>query len=455
MAKKKSGKKIVIFSLIGVVLIALTLAAIFKKKEPIVTIQTEKVVRTNLTELVMANGKIQPVTQVHISAEVSGEIIELPVKEGQHVNKGDLLLKIKPDFYLAAVNQAKANYESSVAGKAQSMAGLEKATADFKRNEELFNHKLLSESDYIGFKAAFDVAKAQLDGAVHMVDVAKAAVDSAQDSLDKTTIVAPLSGTISKLNSQLNERVLGTVQNAGTDIMIIADLNVMEARVDIGEMDVVLIKPGQNVRLEVDSFKDRKFSGVVTDVANSSEGLDSAMAASSSSTSQEATKFQVRIRIKEKETFRPGMSVTGEIETRSSSNTLAVPFASVTGRPPKPKSSKTNSVVASVTGTNTSKADTNVSSVAQSDNISTNATADKKTVDAKKTLDVVFVVDGDHVKMVPVKTGISDETRWEIVDGLKEGDEIVSGGFRAISRDLDDGKKIKKGVADAEEKKQL
>src|ERR1019366_488454 len=122
-------------------------------------------------------------------------------------------------------------------------------------------HKLLSESDYVGFKAAFDVAKAQLDGAVHLVDVAKAAVDSAQDSLDKTTIAAPLTGTISKLNSQLNERVLGTVQNAGTDIMIIADLNVMEARVDIGEMDVVLIKPGQNVRLEVDSFKDRKFSG--------------------------------------------------------------------------------------------------------------------------------------------------------------------------------------------------
>ncbi len=452
MSKSNKGKKIIIFTVIGVALVALTLTAIFRKKEPIITVQTEKVVRTNLTELVMANGKIQPVTQVHISAEVSGEIIELAVKEGQHVNKGDLLLKIKPDFYLAAVNQAKAGYESSIASKAQAVANLERAAADFKRNEELFNRKLLSESDYIGFKAAFDVAKAQLDGAVHQVDVAKAAVDSAQDSLDKTTIAAPLSGTVSKLNSQLNERVLGTVQNAGTDIMIIADLNVMEARVDIGEMDVVLIKPGQNVRLEVDSFKDRKFNGVVTDVANSSEGSDS-LTASASSATQEATKFQVRIRIKEKETFRPGMSVTGEIETRSSSNTLAVPFASVTGRPPKTKSTKTNSVAAAA-GTNTSKADTNAPLIVKADVASTNAPADKKPGDAKKNLDVVFVVEGDHVKMVPVKTGISDETRWEIVEGLKEGEEIVSGGFRAISRDLDDGKKIKKGAADAEEKKQ-
>ena len=444
MATRKKGRKLIVFSIIGVVLVALTVAAIFHKSEPVITVQTEKVFRTNLVELVMANGRIQPVMQVHISPEVSGEIIALPVKEGQHVNKGDLLLKIKPDFYTAAVNQAKAGYESALAGLATATANLEKADADFKRNKELFDNKLISEADYVGFKTAKDIADAQLNSAHHQVESAKAAVASAQDSLDKTTIVAPLTGTVSKLNSQLGERVLGTVQNAGTDIMIIADLNEMEARVDIGEMDVVLIQPGQNVRLEVDAFKDKKFSGVVTDVANSSEGLNApGSLGSSSSTGQEATKFQVRVRIKEKENFLPGMSVTAEIETRSRTNVLAVPFASVTARPPKNSGQKTNSLSPASVQTNLVAANSPTNAVAPG----------KKSADAKKNVDVVFVVEGDHVKMVPVKTGISDESRWEIVEGLKEGDEVVSGGFRAISRDLDDGKKVKKGGADMKEQK--
>jgi len=431
MANPKKRRKLIVFSLIGAGLLALTLLAVLGKKEPVITVQTEKVIRTNLVERVVANGKIQPVLQVHISPEVSGEIIELPVKEGQHVNKGDLLLKIKPDFYIAALNQARAGYESALAGEVTGEANVEKAEADFKRNKELFEHKLISDADFIGFKTAKDIAAAQLNSARHQVESAKASVASAQDSLDKTTIFSPLTGTVSKLNSQLGERVLGTVQNAGTDIMIIADLNVMEARVDIGEMDVVLIQPGQHARLEVDSFKDRSFNGLVTDVANSSEGLN-ALGSGGSSSAQEATKFEVRLRVQEKEMFRPGMSVTAEIETRSQTNTLAVPFASVTARPPRPRpkaaaGSKTNSVAAADPPTNAPA------------NSGTNSAA------AAKTVDVVFVVDGDHVKMVPVKTGLSDDTHWEIVEGLKEGDEIVSGDFRAISHDLDDGKKITKG----------
>jgi len=448
MANSKKRRKIIIFSAIGIVLLALTLVAVFRKKTPAITIQTEKVIRTNLTETVVANGKIYPVVQVHISPEVSGEIIELPVKEGQQVKKGDLLVKINPDIYIAALNQAKANYESSVAAKTSAEANLEKAQADYDRNETLFKQKLLSASDFIGFKAARNVAEAQLDSAIDQVNVAKANVASAEEELAKTTIVSPLDGTISKLNSQLGERVLGTVQNAGTDIMVVSDLTSMEARVDVGEMDVVLIQPGQNVKLEVDSFKDQKFSGTVTDVANSSEGLNS-LSAASSSTTQDATKFEIRIRITEKEFFRPGMSVTGEIETRCRTNVLAVPFASVTARPPKPapkpagNAPKTNTIAITRTATN----------MAMIDGHATNAV--KSTKDAGKTMDVVFVVDGDHVKMVPVKTGISDETRWEIMEGLKEGEEIVSGGFRAISRDLDDGTKIKKGIAGADAKNQL
>ena len=448
MANPKKRKKIITFSIIGAVLLALLLTAILRKKEPAITVQTDKVARRNITELVVANGKIYPVTQVHISPEVSGEIIVLAVKEGQYVHKGDLLLKILPDVYLAAVNQAKANYESSQAGKTQAVANLEKAEADFTRNQELFKRKLLSESDYVGFKVARDVAMAQVESADDQVNVAKAAVDSAQDSLNKTTITAPLDGTVTTLNSQLGERVLGTVQNAGTDIMVISDLSQMEARVDIGEMDVVLLQTGQKAKLEVDSFKDRKFDGVVTAVANSSKDLNASasLGGSSSSTSQAATQFQVRIRIMDNEQFRPGMSVSAEIETRARTNIITVPIASVTTRVIKAKTG------AGAGGARTNSVATNSPAMAGSDT-NTNKTG-KKADDKNKPVDVVFLVEGDHVKTVPVKIGISDDDFWEITDGLKEGDEIVTGNYSAISRSLDDGKKISKSSgADSEKPK--
>ena len=446
MAKPKNRRKLIVFSAIGLVLVILILLAIFKKREPVITVQTEKVAHHSLTNLVIANGKIQPVVQVTISPEVSGEIIELPVKEGQQVTNGEMLVKINPDIYIAAVNQTKANYESSLAAKASAEANLEKAQADYDRNLELFHQKLLSESDFIGFKSARNVARAQLDSAGDQVNVSKANVDSAEEQLSRTTIVSPLDGTISKLNSQLGERVLGTVQNAGTIIMIISDLNAMEARVDVGEMDVVGIKPGQKARLEVDAFKDRKFSGTVTDVASSSKdnNLTSAYSSSSSSQSQEATKFQVRIRLNDKESFRPGMSVSADIETDYRTNVLTVPLASVTTRLPKPPKKgdppKTG-------GTNTATIKSGTNATASSIDPTNSGLPDKKSA---KMLDVVFAVAGNHVDAVPVKIGICDDNYWEITDGLTNGQEIVSGGYRAISRDLDDGKKIKKGPATTE-----
>ena len=437
--RKGRGKFIIIFSIIGVIVLAVAMFVALRKKEPAISVQTEKVSRHTITETVIANGKIYPVLQVHISAEVSGEIIELPVKEGEFVHKDDLLLKINPKTPQAMLNQSKAGYESSRALITTSTASLEKAEADFKRNKELFDNKLISEADYIGFKVACDIARAQLESAGHSVELAKAAVDSAQDSLDKTRIAAPLDGTITKLNSQLGERVLGTVQNAGTEIMTISDLSQMEARVDIGEMDIVLLQAGQKAKLEVDSFKDKKFAGVVTAVANSSKDLNassSASALSGSSSGQSATQFQVRIRLTEGDQFRPGMSVSAEIETRTRTNTLAAPIASVTTRTVKAKSKKE---------TGAAKTNSVPTNAIASTGSATNSTKDdKKSDDKNKPVEVVFVIEGDHVKAVPVKIGISDDNFWEITDGLKEGDEIVTGGFKAIGRDLDDGKKISK-----------
>jgi HlyD family secretion protein len=465
MANSKKRRKVLIFSAIGLVLAGLATFALLHKREAVVTIQTEKVVRRNLTEIVTANGRIQPVVQVKISPEVSGEIIELPLKEGQCVQKGDLVVKIKPDFYIAQRNQSEASYRSSLAAKATAEANLRKAEADYKRNEGLVRNKLISDSAFDEVKAAYDVAKAQLTSAEDQVEVARALLASAEDSLSKTTIASPLTGTVSKLNCEVGERVLGTIQNVGTEIMTIADLNEMEARVDIGEMDVVLIAPGQNVRLEVDAFKDRKFVGTVTEIANSSENNGVTTTTSSSSGNQEATKFQVKIRVKEKEAFRPGMSVTAEIETRSRANVLSVPIASVTTRLPKePKVDAkkkgevkaaeldppaTNVTLSSATNsafTNTLALGTNAPGTEGTNN----SKADKK---APKPIEVVFVVEGERVKMVPVKIGISDDNYWEITQGLAEGQEVISGGYRAISRDLEDGKKIKRGPPPGEKDK--
>jgi HlyD family secretion protein len=440
--KSKSERKIILFSILGLVVVAGAVASRFVKGTPPILIATEKVTRRNITELVVANGKIEPVLQVKISPEVSGEIIELHVKEGQDVKKGDLLFKIKPDNYVAARNSAQANYNSAVANRETSRANLEKADLEYKRNDALFKEKLLSESDLLTAKTAFDVAKTTLDASVEQVSMAHAQVDTAEADLSKTTVYSPLTGTVSKLNSELGERVVGTAQYAGTEIMTLADLHVMEARVDIGEIDVPLIKMSEKASLEVDSFKDQKFNGLVTEIANSANNNDTSSAAATSSTSTEATKFQVRIRVTEKERFLPGMSVTANIESRYRTNVLSVPIQSVTTRLPA-----TNNPA---TGTNSSLA----AGVTNSPVASTNS-SDTNSVAAKKADEVVFVVEGDHVKMIPVKRGISDDNYVEITDGLREGQEVVSGGYKAINRDLEEGKKVLVNAAAAGQDKEI
>jgi HlyD family secretion protein len=407
-----------------------------RKKEPIVTVQTEKVTRRNITEIVVANGKIQPVLQVMINPEVSGEIIELPVKEGQTVKKGDLLVRIKPDNYRAIRNSSEANYRSALASKTLAEANLAKAQAEYKRNEELFRAKLVSDSQYIEAKTGFEVAKATVESSGHQADQAKASLAKAEDDLTKVTIVAPIDGTITKLKSQVGERVVGTAMMAGTEIMTVSNLDEMEARVDIGEIDVILIDVGQKAKLEVDAFRDREFHGTVTEIANAAKGSSSSPQSSSSSSggggsSQEATKFEVKIRVQEKEIFRPGMSVTSEIETRYRTNVLCVPIQSVTTRVPKDKAKKDDKAKDEKPPTMESK----------------------RKSETKKPAEIIFVLGSEFVKMKPVKRGISDDSYVEIIEGVEEGQEVVSGSYKAINRELEDGRKIKKGDPSKEVKK--
>ena len=403
----------------------------YKTRTLPIEIQTENVQRRNLTEVVVANGKIQPVLQVKISPEVSGEIIELPVKEGQQVKKGDLLLRIKPDYYLAMKRSAEASYQSALAGKNLAAANMKKAEIEFRRNEELFKIKLISDTEHQEFKTALEVATASFQSSEHQVDVANAALSRANEELAKTTIYSPLSGTVSKLNSELGERVVGTAMMSGTEVMTIADLNQMEARVDIGEIDVILIAVGQKAKLEVDAFRDKKFNAIVTEIANSSKGNNAGSGGSSGggggggSQQQDATRFEVRLRVQEKEAFRPGMSVTSEIETRYVTNVLSVPIQSVTTRLPKGQ-------------TNAAPEKADKADAARNEK-------GKKEEGGHKPIEVVFLHQGDTVKMVQVKRGISDDNYTEIVEGLTEGQTVVSGGYKAISRELEDGKKVKKG----------
>jgi HlyD family secretion protein len=306
-------------------------------------------------------------------------------------------------------------------------ANLEKARLEYNRSSDLMKAALISESQFLEAKTAYDVTKAQLNASTHQADVARASLARAEEELAKTTIYSPLNAVVTKLNSQAGERVVGTATMAGTDVMTLSNLEDMEARVDIGEIDVVLIALGQKTRLEVDAFRDRKFTGVVTEIANTAK-------TSSAGTQQEATRFEVRIRVLEKEIFRPGMSVTAEIETRYRTNVVAVPFQSVTTRPPK--GAGTNTVATAVTNAP--------------------STSKKEKENANKPIEVVFVKEGDTVKMVPVKRGISDQYYAEITEGLTEGVEVVSGSYKAINRDLEDGKKVVIGAGDpksADEKK--
>jgi len=413
--KKRSRKKIIIFSIIGAVVLLLVFLVFFAgKKEPIITVQTEEVKRRTITQTVTASGKIQPETQVKINAEVSGEIIELPVKEGQKVRKGQLLVKIRPDTYVAQVQQRTATLGQAKSTLEQYKALLQKAEADLKRQRELYAKKLTSDQEMEIANTNYLQAKANHDGAVYSVQQAQALLDQAKTDLAKTAIYSPMDGTVCNLIAELGQRVTGSQFMSGTEIMTIADLSNMEAQVEVGENDIPLVKIGDTSRVEVDAYPDNRFVGTVYEIANAAKtkGLG---------TQEEVTNFIVKIRIHDKDVqFRPGMSCTADIETATHHDVLAVPIQSVTAR----------------------TSPTTVSSGEKSEE-ATSTSQSKKKKEAEKPSEIVFIVDGGVAKSIPVKTGISDDKYIEITEGLKGGEQVVSGSYRAINRELENGKKVR------------
>jgi HlyD family secretion protein len=437
-ARKKSRRKWWIILAI-VVVIGLVAAAVVKSKQAVkpTMVTTEKAVIRTITHLVTATGKVQPEIEVAIAPEVSGEIIALPMKEGATVKKGDVIIRIKPDFYAAAVDQQDAALASAKAASILAKANQDKAEEDYRRADDLYQKKLISDSDYTVARTGKDVARANYEASLAAIRQVQGALNQYRDQLSKTTIYAPMDGTISVLNNEEGERVVGTGQFAGTEVMRIADLSKMEVRVKVNENDIVNVKIGDHTAISVDAFPGRKFDGTVSEISSSAlttgtGGASNNQAALAASASDEVTNFLVRIRITDKEArLRPGMSGTVDIETETVKDVVAVPIQSVTVRAEGGKTSEELQEQRSKEAKERSGNDLEVV---------------KERQEAKRTLEklqrVVFLKQGDIVKMRPVETGVADNSYIEVKSGLKTGDEVVSGSYAAISRTLKDGAKV-------------
>jgi len=422
-------RRIVVGSAAITLLLIIGLILAGKREKPI-PVTTEKAVRRTILQTVSATGKIQPETEVKISPEVAGEIIELPVEDGMKIKKGDLLVKIKPDTYKALLEQQEAAISAAKATNLQQKATMIKAEQDLKRAEDLFNKKLISEQEFNAGQAAYDVAKNTYESSLHQIEVAQASSSQARDQLEKTTIYSPMDGTITVLNSKLGERLVATNQFAGTEVMRVADLSHMQAVVDVNENDVVNVKVGDKASVKIDAYADRKFQGVVEQIANTGK-------TTGAGTQEEVTNFEVKIRIDDHDVaLRPALSCTADIETNVVKDAVAVPMQSVTIRTSD----------SDLSPEEVEKQKQKIAARDKDDNKAelSNQRLEKQTQkeEREKLAKVVFVKNGNKAHMVKVATGIADDSYMEIKSGIKPGDEVISGSYSAISRKLKEGAKV-------------
>ncbi|MFT7085890.1 MAG: HlyD family secretion protein [Vicingaceae bacterium] len=418
---------------LGIIVVILVVAGVIKGKSggKGKKVAIEKVERRTIIETVAASGKIQPETEVIISSDVSGEIIEMPVQEGDRVKLGDLLLKINPDLVEsalsraeAALNTTKANLAGSKARLAQSESQFQNAKASFDRNKQLHDSKVISQAEFDQAKANYEVATADVEAAKESVRAgmfnvksSEATLKEAKENLGRTSIYSPMDGVITKLNKEKGERVVGTAQMAGTEIMTVANLNVMEVAVEVNENDIVRVSINDTTEIEVDAYLDKSFRGIVTEIANSAN--------TSGMSADQVTNFDVKIRMlrysyedllkkraDSSSPFRPGMSATVDIRTTQVNNVITVPIQAVTIR--KDTLNTTDKAIALET----------------------------EEEDEKEKVEVVFIKDGDKVKMVKVETGIQNTMYIEILGGLEEGQEVVVAPYTIVSKILKDGQSI-------------
>ncbi len=405
--------------IIGVIAVAVIVLLVAGKKAGwfgasgnVKEVDFAKIELIQIVEKVSATGKIQPEIEVKLSSEVSGEIIELPVVEGQMVEKGDLLVRINPDLYQSSLQRSRAGLQNVKANYAQSEASLREATSNYDRNKTLFEKGVISKSEWDRIVAAYEVAEASKNAAYYGMQSAAATVTEATDNLARTTIYSPMRGTISKLDVELGERVVGTQQMAGTEILRVANLSNMEVEVDVNENDIVKVSVGDSTVVEVDAYLKREFKGVVTQISNSAiAGL----------TADQVTNFKVKVRILESSysdlregkpenfsPFRPGMTATVDIITRKKNDIIGVPISAI---------------------------------VIKSDTTST-PPASKALAISDEKFEAVFVKEGNKASLRVITTGIQDNQNIEVLSGLKVGEEVITGPYNTVTKTLKDGDEV-------------
>ncbi|MGH7680413.1 MAG: efflux RND transporter periplasmic adaptor subunit [Candidatus Eiseniibacteriota bacterium] len=402
----KIKKKPLLIALGALVVIgAVAGAALRGRGDKSLEVQSAKVERQKIVQKVSATGKIQPKTQVEISADVSGKITKLSVVEGQWVTKGQFLVELDRERFLASVESATANVSSAEANATLVHENMAKAEKEYKRSKELLSTGLESQADFDAKQAEYQVEVARYKSNQDQVEQAKAALKQARADLSKCTIYAPMSGTVSQLNKELGEIALGS-QFQKDVILVVADLTEMEAQVNVDENDIVAITSGQRAEIEVDALPGQKLSGKVYEIANSAN-------TGAAGTTEQKTEFEIKIAIeKPPATLRPGMTASADIITKTNDSALSVPIQSVAVR-----------TVDQLAMKGEKRKD-----------------AEKKyTADHDGFVEVVFCIEGQRAVAKQVKTGIQSDELIEIVDGLKEGDQVVSGSYRAISKDLENG----------------
>lgn len=461
-----------IWALIAAIILLITAAILKNKSKPKGTeVVVEKAELRDITETVSASGKIYPEKEIKISSDVSGEIVELYVEEGDSVKAGQIIARINPDVYLSAVERSsagvnaarsqagasKVNINAAEAQKDQVKAQVENARKVYARNKKLFSDGIISQADLEASEAQLknlesslrsaesniEAIKKQSQGSSYQVKDAEAVLKEQRTNLGRTTIKAPAAGIISKLNVEKGERVVGTMQMSGTEMMRIADLNAMEVQVEVSENDIVRVNIGDEADIEVDAYQNKKFTGRVTEVSNSASNLGTGIGGSIST--DQVTKFIVKVRI-EKESyadlvtgnnaapFKPGMSATVEIKTSKVENVLSIPIQAVVAYDPDAELKKKKEKEKAAEG-----------SIAK--------TEKKVAIKENPFIEAVFILMGDTVHRVDVKTGIQDQNFIEIISGLKEGDEVVTGPYVAISRELKSGNKAHRKKEESDEKK--
>jgi HlyD family secretion protein len=459
MAKKSNSPSKVIWIIGSVLVVLVVVAAIaskmgaFGNRTEGIEVEVAEAGIRSVTQVVTSSGKVQPEVEVKISPDVSGEIVELRVREGDRVNRGDLLVRIKQDDYLSLVEQSKANVLQSKAAQAQRLADYLNARLEAERQQGLFDAGAISDSELQRAKTQFDVASAALEAAKYSVQSSEARLQETQDRLNKTTIYAPMSGTVSVLAVEAGERVVGTSQMQGTEMMRIALLEQMELEVDVNENDVVNISVGDSATIEIDAYPDQQFRGQVTEIANSARVLGQG-------TQQQVTNFPVKVRVldvhnvltpeggvstaevtpasKAAPQFRPGMSGTVDISTRTVTNAVTVPIQAVTVRDMAQLERERKRKEA-----RGKKADADESTMDESESAEDEKKADMTGLE-EDLREVVFVVDADNkAKLVVVETGITDESYMVITSGLVGGEKVITGPYRVVSRTLTPDQKVR------------